>query len=213
MGKHVVGMLVNKTIKHLAVPSSRSYSTQYAHCARNRVTFPNLKLINSFYLCNIWRALHLIQRQHEILPCNYQLSKNSSWNQIWWYSCHVNINNLPYIVKGILVLIGSLRCLKVESQWTWCYLFSVYFKIGFHDFSNIYCWYTLELPLEAIPMCTYRILCPFNKWVFFTIKQFFSQTSQLQYNHNEHVEINKFLCSLACTWMTIINSQFYIIDS
>ena len=30
---------------------------------------------------------------------------------------------------------------------------------------------------------------------------------------NEHVEINKFLCSLACTWMTIIDSQFYIIDS
>ena len=30
---------------------------------------------------------------------------------------------------------------------------------------------------------------------------------------NEHVEMNKFLCSLACTWMTIIDSQFYIIDS
>ena len=30
---------------------------------------------------------------------------------------------------------------------------------------------------------------------------------------NKHVEMNKFLCSLACTWMTIIDSQFYIIDS
>ena len=30
---------------------------------------------------------------------------------------------------------------------------------------------------------------------------------------NEHVEMNKFLCSLACTWMTIIDNQFYIIDS
>ena len=30
---------------------------------------------------------------------------------------------------------------------------------------------------------------------------------------NEQVEMNKFLCSLACTWMTIIDSQFYIIDS
>ena len=31
---------------------------------------------------------------------------------------------------------------------------------------------------------------------------------------NEHVEMNKFfLCSLACTWMTIKDSQFYIIDS
>ena len=28
---------------------------------------------------------------------------------------------------------------------------------------------------------------------------------------HEHVEINKFLRSLACTWMTIIESQFYII--
>ena len=28
---------------------------------------------------------------------------------------------------------------------------------------------------------------------------------------NEHVEMNKFLCSLACTWMTIIDSQLYII--
>ena len=29
---------------------------------------------------------------------------------------------------------------------------------------------------------------------------------------NEHVEIYKFLFSLACTWMEIIDSQFYIID-
>ena len=30
---------------------------------------------------------------------------------------------------------------------------------------------------------------------------------------NEHVEMNKFLCNFACTWMTIIDSQVYIIDS
>ena len=43
----------------------------------------------------------------------------------------------------------------------------------------------------------------------------FSQTSQLlfMFQCNEHVEMNKFLCSLACTWTTIIDSQFYIIDS
>ena len=43
----------------------------------------------------------------------------------------------------------------------------------------------------------------------------FSQTSQLlfMFQCNEHVEMNKFLCSFACTWMTIIDSQFYIIDS
>ena len=33
------------------------------------------------------------------------------------------------------------------------------------------------------------------------------------YQCDEHVEMNKFLCSLACTWMTIIDSKFYIIDS
>ena len=30
---------------------------------------------------------------------------------------------------------------------------------------------------------------------------------------NEYVEMNKILCSLACTRMTIIDHQFYIIDS
>ena len=44
---------------------------------------------------------------------------------------------------------------------------------------------------------------------------FFLQTSLLLFliiQRNEHVEMNKFLCSLACTLMTIIDSQFYIID-
>ena len=43
----------------------------------------------------------------------------------------------------------------------------------------------------------------------------FSQTSQLffMFQCNKHEEMNKFLCSLAYTWMTIIDSQFYIIDS
>ena len=43
----------------------------------------------------------------------------------------------------------------------------------------------------------------------------FSQTFQLlfMFKCNAHVEINRFLCSLACTWMTIIDNQFYIIDS
>ena len=30
---------------------------------------------------------------------------------------------------------------------------------------------------------------------------------------NEHVDMNKVLSSLAFTWMAIIDSQFYIIDS
>ena len=43
----------------------------------------------------------------------------------------------------------------------------------------------------------------------------FSQASQLlfMFQCNEHVEMNKFLCGLACTWMTITDGQFYIIDS
>ena len=42
----------------------------------------------------------------------------------------------------------------------------------------------------------------------------FSQAFQLlfMFQCNEHAEMNTFLCSLACTWMTIIDSQFYIID-
>ena len=43
----------------------------------------------------------------------------------------------------------------------------------------------------------------------------FSQTFQLlfMFQRNKNVEMNKFLCSLACTWMTIIDSQFDIINS
>ena len=102
--------------------------------------------------------------------------------------------------------------LKEESQWTW-YLFSVYFKIGFLNVSDISCRYTLELPKWAIPMCTNSIY-PFSKLVF-NHKTGFSHTSQLlfMFQCNGHVEMNKFLCSLACTWMTIIDSQFYVIDS
>ena len=49
---------------------------------------------------------------------------------------------------------------------------------------------------------------------FFTIN-FFPQTSQLYFlfQYNEHVEMNKFMCSLACTLMTILDCQFYIIGS
>ena len=43
---------------------------------------------------------------------------------------------------------------------------------------------------------------------------FFLQNSQLyfMFQSKEKVEMNKFLCSLEYTWMTIIDSQFYIID-
>ena len=50
---------------------------------------------------------------------------------------------------------------------------------------------------------------------FFAPETIFPQLSQplFMFQCNEHVEMNKFLCSLACTWMTIIDSQSYIIDS
>ena len=48
-------------------------------------------------------------------------------------------------------------------------------------------------------MYTYNI-CQFNKLLNYFLCC------------NEHVEMNTFLCSLACTWMKI-DSQFYIIDS
>ena len=35
----------------------------------------------------------------------------------------------------------------------------------------------------------------------------------LMFQCNEHVEMSKLLCTLACSWITIIDSQFYIIDS
>ena len=105
-------------------------------------------------------------------------------------------------INGIFIpkiWISSIHYLKIALlAWSrFCH-----FVISFHNFSNIFCW------------CTYNI-CPFNKWVLFTIKHvftyFFDYFNMFQWN--EYVEMNKFLCSLACTWMTIIDSHFYIIDS
>ena len=60
-------------------------------------------------------------------------------------------------------------------------------------------------------MCTHNI-CPFNK--FSPLNRFFTNFSTtFRFQCNEHVEMNTFLCSVACTWMIIIDSQFYIIDS
>ena len=51
--------------------------------------------------------------------------------------------------------------------------------------------------------------------LIFTIKQVFHKLLNyfFMFQCNEHEVMNKFLCSLACTWMTIIDSQSYIIDS
>ena len=57
-------------------------------------------------------------------------------------------------------------------------------------------------------MYTHNV-CPSNK-LFSPLNRFFTNFLT---TCNEHVEMNKFLCSLACTWMSILHSQFYIIDS
>ena len=63
-------------------------------------------------------------------------------------------------------------------------------------------------------MCTYNI-CPFNKYECFHNKTGFHKLNNYFFmiQCNEHAEMSKFLCTLACTWMTIIYSQFNIIDS
>ena len=90
-------------------------------------------------------------------------------------------------MTGILILI--LRCLKEENQWTW-YLLSVYFKIGFLNFSNIYCWYILELPLSNLHLQHMSI-----QYMSVALhKTGVSQTCQLlfMFQCNEDVEMNKF---------------------
>ena len=91
---------------------------------------------------------------------------------------------------------------------------SVYFKLGFLILVTYVVGTHCNCPIEAIPMCTYNI-CQLNKLVFFTIIFFFHKLLKYfsMFQCHEHVEMNKVLYSLACTWMTIIDSQFYIIDS
>ena len=96
---------------------------------------------------------------------------------------------------------GHDTCLVYISKYG--SLISVTYVVGTH----------LNCLTEAIPMFTYNI-CQFNKRVFFTINFFTNfSTTFIIYQCNEHLEMNKLLYSLACTWITIIDSQFYIIDS
>ena len=75
-------------------------------------------------------------------------------------------------------------------------MLSVYFKIGFLNFSNICCSYTLELPRDAIPMCTYNIcqfkMSVFHRKLFSTNLPTMSTTFFLMFQCNELVEMNKF---------------------
>ena len=71
----------------------------------------------------------------------------------------------------------------------------------------------LLVHIGAIPRCNYSI-CTFSKSVFSTINLFHKFLSYFfMFQCNEHVEINKLLCSLASTWITTLHIQFYIFDS
>ena len=58
-------------------------------------------------------------------------------------------------------------------------------------------------------MCTYNICECFSPYTVFRKLLYYF----FMFQCNEHVEMNKFLGSQACTWMTQTGSQFYIIDS
>ena len=76
--------------------------------------------------------------------------------------------------------------------------------------TNICCWLTLKLPHSHrgnsnvhLQHMSIQLMSVFHQ------KTGFSQISQplFMFQCNEHVEMDKFLCSLACTWMAIIDSQ------
>ena len=79
------------------------------------------------------------------------------------------MNNLWYSDR-YLKLIGSLRCLNEAKTIDMILGKRKLQKLVFFIFSNICCWYTLELPNEAIPMCTYNI---------YLFKSFFTISSKL----------------------------------
>ena len=89
-------------------------------------------------------------------------------------------------------------------------LFSVYFKICFLNFSNICCWYTLELPQWEFQCAPTTYVHSINEC--FHHKTGFSQTSQLYFMFQcyEQVEMNKFLYGLEYTWMAIIDAKLVV---
>ena len=111
--------------------------------------------------------------------CNYQVSKSIVHEIKFGDIDSCKYEQFVIYVTGILILIGSLRCLKEKTQWT-CYLHSVYFKIGFLNFSNICCWYTL-VSMKQLQCAHTTYVHSINEF-FFTIKQVF------------HKLLNYFLC-------------------
>ena len=82
------------------------------------------------------------------------------------------------------------------------------------QYSNKCCWYTLELPHRGNSNVHLQHMFIHKMSAFHHIRAFHKFLNCFVLFHcNAHVEINKCLCSLACTWITTIDSQFYIIDS
>ena len=85
--------------------------------------------------------------------------------------------------------------------------------MDFLNFSNICCMYTLELPHRGNSDKHLQHMSIQLMSVFDIIQVFTNFSTTFMFQCNENVEMNKFLCSLACTWMTIIDSQLYITES
>ena len=77
---------------------------------------------------------------------------------------------------------------------------NVSFQIVILIFSNICCWQFQCVPTMHV----------FSINEFFTISFFKTNFQSLSFiQRNEHVEMNKFSCSLSFTWMTITECLFY----
>ena len=119
-----------------------------------------------------------------------------------------NINNLQEMT-GILILIGSLGCLKEvttmdmilgkckfpNSFLPYFHKHMLYVQIGLASMRQFQC-----VPTTYV----------FSIDEFFTISFFKTNSQPLSLiQRNEHVEMNNFSCSLSCTWMTIKDCLLY----
>ena len=87
--------------------------------------------------------------------------------------------------------------------------FKCKFKYSFLIFSNICCWCTLELPHSVnLQHMSFTIIKCFT--ISFFLNKFSTTfiASLKCACRNEQV-----LCSLSCTWMTILDCLFYAFDS
>ena len=103
--------------------------------------------------------------------------------QIWCYSCHVNINNLPFSD----MYFNTDRHFEMfkEAKLMDMILDKCIFQISVINFSHIWCWYTFEFPHRQFQSAPSTYVHSIN--TCFTIYRF-SQTSQIlfMFQCNEH---------------------------